>query len=355
MTTLGRPTPPKPASFSPHGAPVGVEIKFVSFWQQRQLFAEPPRSLLAHTNGAENEGSIESASNWAEAKPNSNTVPHYQVGRTHDGVTRARKMLPSNRVGIANATVMPGTTRWSSLTKAQQAEILAHGQIRLWSLAIETADLGWPTPNRPDAPGGTVGFDDGQGELLATIIAYEANVSPNLPLVQLLEWWGAGIGAHTDPDGYPFTTTAPGKPCPGDAKKRDMREWILPRAVEIDTAWSGHPIVIPPTTPIDGTYPPGSKDVMYPIDYGIAGTDSWWTEMAITPKGLQWSGGPSAESQKIRQIFVAVPMPRAPRLQNDADVVNLMETIGTFGDCPSTFLQNPVLREAWAANLNHGR
>ena len=121
----------------------------------------------------------------------------------------------------------------------------------------------------------------------------------------------------------------------------------------------GHsaPIVIdpPPPAQISGSYPPGSRDVMYPIDYGIAGTDSWWTEMAITPKGLQWSGGPSVESQKIREIFVAVPMPRAPRLQNDADVVTLMRTIGTFGDCPSTFLSNTTLREAWAANLNPGR
>jgi hypothetical protein len=117
-------------------------------------------------------------------------------------------------------------------------------------------------------------------------------------------------------------------------------------------------ILFPPTpTPVTeaDVYPAGSKDIMYPIDYGIAGQDPWWTEMAITPKGLQWSGGPTAQSQKIREIFVAVPMPRAPRLKNDADVIALMEAIGTFGPLPSTFEGNPGLKAAWAANLNLGR
>lgn len=121
----------------------------------------------------------------------------------------------------------------------------------------------------------------------------------------------------------------------------------------------------PPTPPVPvpgtaaDTYPPGSEKTMTPIDYGIAGTDWWWTELAITPKGLQWSApyssGGNAQNDKIRQIFIAIPFPRAPRLQNDADVVNLMTAIGTFGPVPSTFTQNAGLTQAWNANLNKGR
>lgn len=220
-------TPPKPEVIDATHAPAGVECKWVDFWQQRPL--QTPRILLVHTNGASREGSIEAAWNWAHAAPNKNTIPHYQVDRTHDGVTRARKMLPSNRRGIANATVL-----------AYQG---SHGNIRDWSLAIETADLGWPDP------GGACGFDAGQGELIAQIIAYES-VLWGFPIEYPTEWFGTGVGSHTEPFGYPYTTTSVGKPCPGDAKKRDMREWVMPRAREIRDAWTAaeHPIVIDPPT-----------------------------------------------------------------------------------------------------------
>lgn len=236
MTSLAWPIPPKPATFSPDGAPDGVEVLFVNFAGTRPLLDAPLRSALVHTNGAENEGSVKSSWGWAHARPGSNTCPHYQVdrrARNDDGI--ARKMLPSNRRAIANATV--------------DAYQDGRGDIAWWSLAIETADLGWPTPNRPDAPGGTVGFTDLQGETIAQILAYEAVVSPALLLSLLDQWYGSGIGGHTDPFGYPYTTLAKGKACPGDAKKAEIRSWIIPRAAAIHRAWTTteQPVVIPPT------------------------------------------------------------------------------------------------------------
>src|SRR5688500_375354 len=108
--------PTKPAIFDPHGAPVGVEIRFVTFTATRTVMSAPPRLQLVHTNAASREGTIESSWNWAHARPGSNTLPHCQVDR--DG--RARKMLPTNRVGIANCTKAP------------------KAQVRNWSLAYET-------------------------------------------------------------------------------------------------------------------------------------------------------------------------------------------------------------------------
>jgi hypothetical protein len=117
------------------------------------------------------------------------------------------------------------------------------------------------------------------------------------------------------------------------------------------------PLPPPVQEPVD-IYPPGSEKHVIPIDYGIAGTDGWWHEMAITPKGLQWSGGPTPQSQKIRQIIVATNPPRAPRLVNDNDVIVLMQTIGTFGVSPyqpGSPAANPGLDAHWAANLVKAR
>jgi hypothetical protein len=106
---LARPVPAKPATFAPELAPDGVEVKFVTFVLDRPIIA--PRSILTHTNAASREGSVESAWNWSHAAPNTNTVPTYQVDRRHDGVW-ARKMLPSNRRAIANATVTSSHSDW---------------------------------------------------------------------------------------------------------------------------------------------------------------------------------------------------------------------------------------------------
>lgn len=214
------PFPPTPGQFAADLAPDGVEIKFVTFWEQRKLFKDPPRLLLVHTNGASREGTVESASRWSEAAPHINTCPHYQVDR--DG--RARKMLPSDRRGLANATV-------------DEFED-GHGDVQGWSLAIETADTGYLTDPTISA------FTDIQAEVIATIIAFEQMVH-GFPLQTPTEWFGAGVGSHTDPFGYPYWTIKRGKICPGSKKKLQVREVIVPRARQIAAAWSA-PIPDPP-------------------------------------------------------------------------------------------------------------
>lgn len=231
--------PPKPAAFTPEGAPLGVEIKYLSFWRERALIK--PRSQFAHTNGASVESTIEAQVRYSEASPNNNTAPHYLIDRTG----RARKTLPTNRRGIANATVTPATNdgkTWPTLTAAQRASITQHGQIRDWSLAYETTDLGWPTP------GGKAGYSEAQGGTLAVIMAYESIVH-DMPLDIISDWWGAGAASHTDPFEFPYTTIHRGKTCPGDQKKQDLRNWVLPHARAVRAAWLAPPV---PVTPVPG-------------------------------------------------------------------------------------------------------
>jgi hypothetical protein len=226
--------PAKPARFHPELAPDGVEVRFVTFWQDRPRMPAPPRLQLVHTNAAAREGSIQASWNWAHARPNSNTCPHYQIDR--DG--RARKMLPTNRRGIGNAT--------ESYAEG------AFGDVSWWSLVYETADTG------TIADPGISDFTAAQAETLATILAYEAVVSPAIPLAYPVAWHGPGTACHTEPYGHPYWTIEEGKTCPGSKKKASVRGPIMNRAREIWNNWTQAP---PPPPPA----PPGIVDV---IDYG---------------------------------------------------------------------------------------
>lgn len=216
MSTLGQPVPPPPAAFTPDGVP-GPTCEFKHVLFTRQKLKAPARIILVHTNAAPGPGDMESAWNWTHAAPNENTCPTYQVDRQRSSVGFiARKMLRSDEDAIANCTTSDAED--------------GHGDVSEWSLAIETADLG--------SNAGLGGFTDEQGEMVATIIAYESIVAPTIPLVTPTEWFGAGVGGHTDPFGYPFWTCFEGKTCPGTQKKAEIREWILPRAIEIHAAWT---------------------------------------------------------------------------------------------------------------------
>lgn len=198
---------------SPDQAPEGVELRFLprptgtawatwraanpvgDYWINRKIIR--PRLILIHTNGAKGEGSRQSAYNWSMAAPD-NTKCHYQVDR--DG--SATKFLPSDRQGIANYKADP------------------------FGLSIETADEGWPVP------GPASGFTPAQAETIARIVAYETELW-DIPIETPATWNGEGVGAHTDPFGYPHWTKYDGKPCPGTQKKYEIRELIMPRAREI--------------------------------------------------------------------------------------------------------------------------
>jgi len=212
--------------FDPGLAPPGVDLRLDAYrtgtngnwWQTRPTIT--PRLQLVHTNGATREGSIEAAINWANSGPYTRTHAHYQVDRD-----RAAKLIPTDRRGIGNAT----------RPSAQQD----HGNVSDWSIVIETADPGYPTP------GEDVGFVGTQAETVATILAYESVVW-NIPLEYPTEWFGPGTGCHTEPFGFPHWTLFDGKVCPGRSKKQEMRDLVLPRAREIVAAWTTPPSTIPP-------------------------------------------------------------------------------------------------------------
>ena len=260
---------------TPMDAPPGVTIRYlprpsgstwenwlathpapITIWESRLKMH--PRLLLVHTNGANGEGSVASAYNWSMAAP-SNTKPHYQVDRS--GL--AHKFLPSDRVGIANY------------------------KAALFSLAIETADLGWG----PGMPGDSCGFTDPQAEMVAQIIAWESELNM-FSIATPSSWDGSGVASHTDPFSYPYWTNSIGKPCPGSVKKREVREIIMPRAREIRSGKSTTPIPTP-TSPISGgdemfkrfkVLKPGSTTETYnAVFYGTVSSNG------IVQK-LEWSG-----------------------------------------------------------------
>lgn len=329
-STLGRPAPPRPARFSADGAPAGVEVDLLSFWQTRPKLRDPLRSAFVHTNGATGEGSIESAKRWAEAKPNSNTAPHYQVDRSG----RAAKFLPSDRRAIANATV-----------DAFQGSF---GDVAWWSLAIETADPGYPVP------GEAAGFTEAQGEAVATILAYEASVWPSLgaSLVKLPAWHGAGIAGHTDPFGYPYTTLHRGKVCPGATKKAELWSWILPRTLEIFAAW--HYTPARPDVPTYPPLPPGGPAMALTelLDYPA---DDVYGDAVLRKDGntLAWIGSGHVSSMErtlpagsyiVRDMATEAASRGVP-----ADVLThaIIRTCATSSVPPPFIHRNGGLRQSW--------
>jgi hypothetical protein len=249
-------TPVKPSRFHPELAPNGVEVRFYSAWRDRPLLHGPARLAVVHTNAAQEEGDLDSASSWAERNvsdpdpDNSYTIPHYQVDRNG----RARKILPTNRRGIANST--------GDDLQARDG----HEDVSWFSLAIETADTG----TNHDAT--ISAFTAVQAETIATIIAYES-ILHGYPIALPATWYGTGVGSHTDPFPYPAWTTKRGKTCPGLKKKAQVRNLIIPRARQIKDAWSGAdpepppPVSVPMVMKFGGT-PTAGWGGWYSVDGG---------------------------------------------------------------------------------------
>lgn len=218
MPLIGSPIPPRPATFTPEGAPPGVAVNFEAlrgadgrpWYLGRQTIT--PRLTLVHTNAASGESSLQASINWGNAA-SANTKPHYHVN-----APQPTKVVPTNRRAIANATV--------------DAYQDGHGDVAEWSIAIETADAGFGTGK----PGEAGGFLYDHAEIVARILAYESIVW-NIPLSYPTEWFGTGTACHTEPFEYPHWTLYRGKTCPGREKKRQIRDEILPRAREIRAAW----------------------------------------------------------------------------------------------------------------------
>jgi hypothetical protein len=197
--------PLKPPSFAPDAAPVGVQIRWFATWATRRKIVA--RLLLVHTNAARGPASLNSIYTFGSI--DGNTKPTYQV----QGDGTAGKFLPSNVEQSANYKANP------------------------FSLSIETQDDGWPTP-------GDIRWKPAQAERIAEIIAFESIVN-GFPIETPDTWDGSGVGAHTDPFGYPLWTNSQGKVCPGSKRKAQLRDEVMPRARAIRDHWLAPPPPIP--------------------------------------------------------------------------------------------------------------
>jgi LysM repeat protein len=222
--------PAEPKVVSYEVAPPGYRVSLVSFNDERRFIEA--RIQLAHTNGAKTEGSIESSKSWAERRTyngEATTLPHFQVDRDGD----AAMLLELNRQGIA----------------AYRANSFA--------ICYETADRGWAVD---PYPAGSY-YTEPQMQKLANGFAY-VSLLRKIPLVYPTTWDGWGSASHTEPFSYPYWTKYI-KTCPGDRKKVQLREIILPHARKIFEAWTATPTPVPP--PATGTYTVVSGDGWYAI------------------------------------------------------------------------------------------
>lgn len=209
-------------TFDPASVPEGCVYRPVPFSADRPLIT--PRSIFAHTMAASVRTTVQSAWNHATSNPNVNTLPHYALGlNATDGCA---KFLSTDRRGIGNATItrktmINGQLVWPTLLPDDRASIDAHGDIRNWSLVIETADTGTIADPTISA------FTEYQIEMLTRILVHECR-GWGIPAVPLSMWWGAGCATHTQPFTFPFTTFYRGKICPGSKKKAQFWAFVLP-------------------------------------------------------------------------------------------------------------------------------
>jgi len=258
--------PPKPAVFAPDVPPPGFELNLVSFWQERPMIE--PRLQLFHTNGASREGTVDSIKAWAERREyngEATTLPHLQIDRTHDGHTRGALLLPSDRKGIANY------------------------QASSFGLGFETADTGYIDDPSISA------FDAGQLELCAVAAAYYS-ILHDIPLAYPSAWDGAGSACHTEPFANPYWTKYAGKICPGDKKKAQVRDVILPRARAIRDAW-----LAPAPPPPD---PPDEEDDMDPFKHNrIIRHDNRSYLWIKATNRKQWGKGDEARKEAWKALI----------------------------------------------------
>lgn len=236
MSILGKPVPPPPrppADFDEFTAAPGWATDFDAFhnwpggvtsWRDRPIIA--PRIIVLHTNAASVEASLDSQRNWGNAHPN-NTKPHACVNAPQPTL-----MVPATRRAIANSTGSDVEDR------------LGVDDASFWSIAVETADMGWKAAEAAGILGNSdIGpFLYDHAELIARQCAVWCLLFdiPAAPLTGTDHDFvhGRGIVTHTEPWPYPYLTTARGKWCPGLTKKQQTLNEIIPRTAEIIRAWT---------------------------------------------------------------------------------------------------------------------
>jgi hypothetical protein len=204
--------PSKPKEFRPDRPPPGYRADYVSFATTRKIIT--PRLQLIHTNGAANQGSIESSKAWSER-------------RTYNGTTTTLPTFQVDRDGDAAMFI--------NINQAQNACY----KVNPWAISYETADTGYKADPTISA------FTEAQLQALANGCAY-CSVLFKIPLAYPSTWDGAGSASHTEPFGYPYWTNSNGKICPGQKKKAQVRDIILPHARKIVESWTQKPTPTPP-------------------------------------------------------------------------------------------------------------
>lgn len=279
--------PPKPEKFDHELPPPGFRKQLVSFWQTRPLMRQGGARLqLFHTNGAQREGSVQSAINHAERAPNQNTCPHLQIDRGGKG---GALLLPSNRRGVGNATFDSNENKLNSTP-------LDDYDVSWFSLVFETADTG--TLDDPTISA----YDESQLQLCSNAAAYY-HMLCGIPLEIPTEWYGYGTASHTDPFGTGYWTLYAGKICPGAKKKSQLRNIILPFARQIAAKWKAPVVVVPPI-------PPPSTVGTYTV---LAG-EGWYriaVKLSVSMGALLEVNGATVET--ILQPGQVIKVPGAPK------------------------------------------
>jgi hypothetical protein len=271
--------PTRPKEFRADWPPPGYRTKYVTFAATRKTIA--PRVQLIHTNGAANEGSIEASWNWAER-------------RTYNGTTTTLPTFQVDRDGDAAMFI--------NINQAQNACYKVNG----WAISYETADTGYK------ADPAISEFTEAQLQALANGCAY-CSVLFKIPLAYPSTWDGSGTASHTEPFGYPYWTNSNGKICPGQRKKAQVRDIILPHARKIVEAWQGSsaPAPTPPPTGADNVnwYPDANtvnsvKDAP-PVADTLANRANDWAMIAFL-KTIQRKSGLPVTGKYDQATAVAV-------------------------------------------------
>ena len=239
QSLLDLPVPPKPDYFGPDGAPPGFDLRLDAYellldgyaWVDSRPQIQP-ELLTFHTNGADHEGTVQSAINWGRSGRN-RTKPHYAVNWP-----RPAKLLPTDLRAIGNST-----EPWIE-------DLYGVSDSSFWSIVVETADMGkiaakgagydWPADCGPFLGESVFGsLEMHHLEACARLAAYESIVwGFPLEFPDEADFANAtGVCSHTDPWPYPYLTTVPGKTCPGTTKKDQVRDLITPRARLIKAVW----------------------------------------------------------------------------------------------------------------------
>lgn len=95
--------------------------------------------------------------------------------------------------------------------------------------------------------------------------------------------------------------------------------------------------------PPDPSPTPGGNLDMIRLDYGLPGTDSWWTRMLLSGNTITWVQGHAND-----QLDNAVPS--HIQVMNDQHMHDLLTTFKAVGPPPSTFASNASLTAAWQAS-----